>query len=153
MNDRFLVKKMYICPFIKWESGGILPNKIDYPARWCVIDTEQKIVIDIKDELKYDYMETVSMIYFLEESLEKIKENKRAAIHPTNFAYDKEMLLKAGPIIEHLKNGYEFVDGNDFYNNEAYLEHIKQEDEKEIEKTSKLVEKKQKTKKKSFWKK
>ena len=52
MGERFFVREIHICPFERTDIDKIKPNLDDYPARYCVIDSDKQIAIDI--ELKLD---------------------------------------------------------------------------------------------------
>ena len=135
---------MQICTFT-FEKYGIRPNLNKYPfTRLCVIDTENKIVIDVNHGCKYDFLESTSMISFMNGASKKIKENKRAAFNPITFlgygTIDDEK--KTQDIVNKLKNGYEFLDGNDLYSNEEYLELVTKESEESLKKRSKPVKQK-----------
>ena len=49
MQERFNVCEIHICPVYK-EENGFRPDKA-YPTRYCVIDKERQIAIDIKTKL------------------------------------------------------------------------------------------------------
>lgn len=132
MGERFFIKEIHICPFDRTDIGKLKPNLVDYPTRFCVIDEEKKIAIDIKTRLKYDYIETVSQVHFLSQSYKKIVGDRRVAVFPyKNLNYNDDYLIDAVDIVNQIKNNKEFQDGNDVYGNEQYLEYLKQE--KEIE--------------------
>lgn len=127
MNDRFSIAIMPICTFYIKE-GFVYPNT-EYPSRLCVIDNKNNIVVDVKNELKYDYIKTMSNLYVINESIKKIRENKRAAIYPATFLidvsdYDRQ---HAENIMERLQAEEEFRDGNEALSNEEYLESLKNE--------------------------
>lgn len=134
MGERFFVKEIYICPFDRVQPGKLKPNLKDYPTRICVIDDEKEVAIDVKTGLKYDYIKTTSHLYFLSQSYEKIKEDKRVAVLPlmliSDDSYDLREVVK---IINRLKRNENFQDGNEAYGNEQYLEYINQEKEIELE--------------------
>ena len=134
-NDRFSINEMFVCTFRKAEDNAYFAQIGKYPTRWCVVDMEQGIVIDIKMGLKYEYIETTSYLNFLNNSYKKIKGDKRAAYKPMQSIYiDPEIYAKGKEIIEKLKNGYEFVDGNDLYSNEEYLKYLEQEGKETLSK-------------------
>ena len=149
MSKRFVVNEIHICPFERIRPGILKPNIKDYPTRVCVIDEEKQIAVDIKTGLKYDYVPTISNLYFLSQSYEKIHDDKRVAVFPLlllgNDSFN--LLNEAEDIKQKLANDYEFKDGNEVYGNEQYLEYIKQEKEIEAEvqesgKTKKLGKRK-----------
>ncbi|MBR6690551.1 MAG: hypothetical protein IKL65_04405 [Bacilli bacterium] len=126
MEKRFRVSEMHICPV--YRIGTNFKPDLEYPTRYCVIDNEREIAIDIKTKLKYDYVKTMSNLYFLSQSFEKIKGNNRVAIFPyANVNFDKYDIADVSIIIEQLKKDEQFQDGNEVYNNEQYLEYLKEE--------------------------
>ena len=126
MEKRFRVSEMHICPV--YRIGTNFKPDLEYPTRYCVIDNEREIAIDIKTKLKYDYVKTMSNLYFLSQSFEKIKGNNRVAIFPyANVNFDKYDIADVSIIIEQLKKDEQFQDGNEDYNNEQYLEYLKEE--------------------------
>ena len=142
MNERFQIAELHICTF-SFENNFISPDLENYPRRICVIDKQNKIVIDINHKLKYDYIETISGLYFINESMKKIKDGRRSAIFPSTIFLDdikdKKILESAKKIIEGLKSEKQYTDGNEFLNNEQYLKKVKEEkNDKQKEKTKKL---------------
>ena len=126
MKERFFVKEVHICPVYK--KGNNFSPDMEYPTRNCVIDEEKEIAIDIKTKLKYDYVKTMSRLYFLSQSYQKIKGDNRVAIFPyASILYTGYNVKDAREIIERLKNNEEFQDGNEVYDNKSYLEFLKQE--------------------------
>ena len=126
MTKRFKVSEIHICPVYK--VGEEFKPDLEYPTRFCVIDEEKEIAIDIKTKLKYDYIKTINHAYFVDESYKKIKENNRVAIFPYALVFSVDYDIDASKkIIEQLKNNEEFIDGNEVYNNKQYLEEIKKE--------------------------
>lgn len=127
MEERFSIKEIYICPIHKIGEKFLKPDT-NYPTRYCVIDEENEIAVDIKTKLKYDYVKTISNLYFINKSYEKIKDDKRLAILPfATFFVDEEYFVEGNFIIDQLKDGVEFQDGNEVFNNEQYLEYLNQE--------------------------
>ena len=80
MDERFNVCEIHVCPVYK--VGDSFKPDIEYPTRYCVIDNEKQIAIDIKTKLKYDYIQTMSHLYFISQSYKKIKGDNRVAILP-----------------------------------------------------------------------
>ena len=144
MGERFFVREIHVCPFDRTDIGKLRPNLEEYPTRYCVIDKEKQIAIDIELKLKYDYIETISWLHFVNQSYEKIKEDKRVAVYPYKLINDNDFdLVEAIKIINKLKKGYEYPDGNELYNNEKYLEYINEEKiKKDNRKTKKLGKRK-----------
>ena len=131
MGERFFVREIHICPFDRTDIGKLKPNLADYPARYCVIDMEKQIAIDIELKLKYDYIETVSWLHFVNQSYKKIKGDKRVAVYPYKLINDNNFdLIEAVQIMNQLKNNYEYPDGNEELNNEQYLKLIKEDIQK-----------------------
>lgn len=132
MEERFVIAEMHICPVYK--VGNNYKPDMEYPTRNCVIDNEKEIAIDIKTKLKYDYIRTMSHLYFLSQSSQKIKGDNRVAIFPyASILYTGYNQKDAIEIIGKLKRNEEFKDGNEVYGNEQYLEYVKQELEIEQE--------------------
>ena len=133
MQERFSICEIHICPVYK--KGNSFKPDMEYPTRYCVIDKEKAIAIDIKTKLKYDYVETMSHLYFVSQSYQKIKGDNRVAMLPyASVLYNGYDALEATDIIKKLKNNIEFQDGNEVYDNKSYLEYLKQEAQKEIQK-------------------
>ena len=126
MNKKFLIKEIHICPIYK--DGNNFKPDMKYPTRNCVIDEEREIAIDIKTKLKYDYIKTMSRLYFMSQSYKKIKGDNRVAIFPyssiLSTGYTEN---EVNEIIEKLKNNEDFPNGNDVYNNEEYLQYLEEE--------------------------
>lgn len=134
-NDRFNISEVHVCPFERTKDGFVKPLLNEYPTRWCVIDNINSIAIDIELGVKYNYILTCSGIYMLNCASKLIKDDKRAAvISYANILCDLSIIEKAKPIIEKLKNNYQFVDGNDLYSNEEYLKYLKQEEKETLSK-------------------
>ena len=138
MPERFLITEIHICPI--YQIDGFYKPDLEYPIRYCVIDTENEVAIDIKTKLKYDYVQTMSRLYFVSQSFKKIKGDRRVAIFPLADFGSKEYNIKeAEKIIKALKNNKEFKDGNDVFDNKQYLEYIKQEQLMEQNKPKKMM--------------
>ena len=134
---------LQICPFDRLEGGILKPNRDDYPYRLCVLDRESSIAIDVKDEVSYEYIRT-STVYFLNQESKKIEKDKRYAIMEINLymkGIEKEDYIRANGIINKLKAGKEFIDGNSI-SNEEYLKNINNENNKVILKKRKWNKKK-----------
>ena len=131
MDERFDILKICICPVTRVGNLKFLPDS-NYPRRCCVIDNEKEIAVDIKTKLKYDYIKTASYLYFINKSYKKIKANERVAINSSNyFSMENINLDDVQKIIDVLKNGGDFQNGNEVYDNKAYLEYLKQEAQNE----------------------
>ena len=136
MEERFKIAQIHICPV--YQKEGFYKPDLEYPLRYCVIDNENEIAIDIKTKLKYDYIKTMSRLYFVSQSYKKIKGNSRVAIFPlANFGPIEYDINEAEKIINELKNNKEFECGNEVFNNEEYLKYLKQEQQIEQNKTKK----------------
>ena len=139
MENKYRISEVNICTFT-FEEHGIRPNLNSYPiVRLCVIDKDNNIAIDVNHGCKYDFLESTSMISFMNGASKKIKENKRAAFNPIAFLgfENKEDEIKTQDIINKLKNGYEFLDGNDLYNNEEYIELVTKESDERLKRRTK----------------
>lgn len=130
MNNRFLIKKAYISPFILINKANIVPNFHDYPERDCVIDLERQVVVDIDMGYQYKYCKTPSMIYCLNNYKDEINTQKRIGIHSISLDIpSSDKIQKAKEIIERLSNGESYPDGN-ILSNEEYLSKLQEEKEK-----------------------
>lgn len=143
-KGRYKINKVNLCKFV-WSSKKTV--EIDtseyYPERWCVIDTENNKAIDIKMELEYDFIPTFSGLHLASKAAQLIKDDKRAAIYDTfPFNYDDGILEMGNNIIEKLKNGYIFPDGNEMLNETEYFEALELEKSKNIKKQLKKIKKK-----------
>ena len=119
MNKKYSVNEVNICTF-GMEHGKIKTNLNEFPyTRLCVIDKEERFAVDVKHKLKYDYLETVSGLYFVSCSLDKIKNNRRVAVFPlVNLGFSKEEKELVDDVILKLESGFEFQDGNTALSND-----------------------------------
>ena len=143
-KNRYKIKEIHICPF-KENEYGLLSIDMGYPTRWCVIDDEKKVAIDIKTQLKYQYVEIVNGLYFVDKP--KDLKNKRFAVQPYALGFiPKECMESAINIVNDLKNDEEFIDGNEALNNKEYLQYLKEEKNQELslEKNVKVIRKEKK---------
>ena len=133
MNKKYSVNEVNICTF-RIENGKIKTNLNKYPqTRLCVIDKEAAFAIDVRHKLKYDYLETVSGLYFVSCALDKLKNNRRVAVFPlVNLGISQEEKELVNDVIEKLESGYEFQDGNTALSNEDYLRLVNQENISDI---------------------
>lgn len=150
MNKRFIIAEALISPLIFTNRSSLIPDS-NYPFRYCVVDLENLIAIDIEQELKYDYLPTESKLFLLStmnNKIDKIKSNQRFALLSVNLLNtDYEMHKKGINIIQRIKNGEQFKDGNVAFSNEKYLESIIKEQnkiQKEEIKTKKLTKRRKK---------
>ena len=134
MNEKYSVNELNICTF-KIENGKIKTNLNEYPqTRLCVIDKENNFAIDVRHKLKYDYIETVSGLYFVSCAFNKIRNNRRVAVFPlVNLGITKEERLLVNDVIDKLESGYQFQDGNSALTNEEYLGLIEKENASRIQ--------------------
>lgn len=123
IKERFSIQSVFLLP-LTLSTPNYLKLDFNYPPRFCVIDKEKKIAIDIQMGLKYDYIETKSNLFVLNEHADKIKENKRVAMgNITNLSNIDENTIKLGKkIIKKIQNNDIFIDGNDVLSNEEYLQ-------------------------------
>ena len=141
MAERFRIAETLICSFNIKEQGIIEPDD-RYPLRLCVIDEEKEIAIDVEHNLQYNYINTGSSLYLQQKAIQFIKDDKRAAIFgcitlKSDIA-DKKILRRAEQIIQDLKKGKKFIDGNSVMSNEEYLEAItKDKTEQKVRKIGK----------------
>jgi len=144
MSSNYGVEMLYICPFIRLSGLNIVPN-LEYPERLCAIDKQKGFAIDVKTNLKYDYLETLSRLY-VGSIIEKTKDGRRVAI-PARFCdvkSDKDYKI-ALKVINQLESGKDFPNGNDVLNNEEYLFLVQNEN---IEQKNDCVKSKKRVKRK-----
>lgn len=136
MKNNYSIRVANICPFIFLSGINIVPD-LSYPPRLCVVNEEEGFAIDIDTELKYDYLETPSRLY-VGSMIDKVKDDKRVAILSSLTYKDIYLEYRKGlNIIEQLKSGRKFENGNDIYNNEQYLEYLDKESTKKVKKIQK----------------
>lgn len=137
-DERFKIANTHICKFERPQEGVIKPLLYMYPTRWCVIDKQENVAIDIKLGVKYKYIPTCSGLYVLSDVSNLILEDKRGAILDyADLLWDADLKNKAKIIIEQIKNNYQFIDGNDLYNDEEYFNYLNKEKEQEEQEQSK----------------
>ena len=128
MNDRFKITEIRVCPF-EIINDKLSPN-LNYPFRKCVIDMEKNIAVDIELNIQYDYLPTMSDLYFLSSCRDKVKDNRRVAVFPVaSILFDEKVFISASQIIKKLMNNEELIDGNEYLCNEAYLEIVSKKEE------------------------
>ena len=141
-KERFTINKVMLCTFDCADSKSIRINSENYPDRWCVIDNEKNIAVDIKMGLSYDFIPTFSGMYLASKTALLIEENKRAAIHACVTIDCDEDILEAGRgIISDLKNGYIYPDGNEMLNETEYFEDLELEKAQEQKNNLKVLKK------------
>ena len=139
-KGRYKINRVNLCKFIYTLKNSFELDNEYYPERWCVIDTETNKAIDIKMGLQYDFIPTFSGLHLASKAASLIKENKRAAIHDMiPFSYDDGILEQGNEIIEKLKAGYSYPDGNEALNETEYFEALELEKAKEEKKESKII--------------
>ena len=142
-EERYSINRVLLCTFDKSSEKLIKINSEYYPMRWCVIDKECNKAIDIKMGLQYDYIPTISGLHLVSRAAELIQENKRAAIHPiVTLNYEDGILEQGKEIIEALKWGFVFPDGNEMLNETEYFEELELEKAVEENKKPKTLKKK-----------
>lgn len=124
-NEIYEIVKIHICNFEK-KDDCLKVNLNDFPERLCVIDNKNDVVIDVETKHKYPYIRTISMMYFLNEmEAKKITIGKRVACFEYSFLslsrLNSKELIECEKIIESLKQGIQYPDGNDILTNEQYL--------------------------------
>lgn len=143
MKNRFKVTNIFISPIYCLENGDFRRD-LEYPLRACIIDTYQGIAIDIKTNLKYDYVETMSYLYtsIMKDHYKKIDGQRRLAVcEVTTLSKLDVDLNEVEDIKKALESGYEFMDGNDVFSNEQYLAYLEREEQIEQQKESKTKSK------------
>lgn len=126
-QNKPMIARIHICCFESFNNN-LKTDLQKYLDRLCIIDEEKDIVVDVETRHQYKYVRTVSMLYFLNElETKKIIPGKRFGC----FKYDNSLidvssdeLKECKKIIDLLKQGYEFPNGNDVLTNEEYLELI-----------------------------
>lgn len=143
MSNKYSVNEVSICTFT-FEDGIIKSNLNEFPqTRLCVINKEAGFAIDVRHELKYDFLETVSGLYFVSRAIDKINGNKRVAVFPlVNLGLTEEERVMVNNIIKKLEAGCEFIDGNDALSNDEYLKVLELERLNYREKKKSLKKKK-----------
>ena len=142
-KEKYTINKVMLCTFEWRDDKSIRVNSENYPDRWCVIDNENNIAIDIKMGLKYDFIPTFSGLYLASKTATLIKENRRAAIHPcVSLEYDDGILEKGRNIISNLEKGYKYKDGNEVFNQTEYFEELELENAEYKKNDLKILKKK-----------
>lgn len=146
MENKPRITKLHICCFEKYSENILKMNMEKYPERLCIIDDANNIVIDVGTRHKYEYVKTINMLYFLSDlEAKKVSPGKRVGCFEYSFLsmgnLTSDELKNCKEIIELLKQGHEFLDGNQELTNEEYLELIntqkKEEQVKKMVKTNK----------------
>lgn len=128
-KTRFSIEILVICPFNVTQEINMTPD-LRYPPRFCVLDKEKQIVVDIKNKLSYSYIDANRRL-FTGSDVEKIKDSKRVAIRAlSSLTYEKYPFLEAKRIIKKLEDGFSYPDGNEMLNNKEYLQLIESENRK-----------------------
>lgn len=129
-KNKIRIAKIHICSFERVSSKDFKFNTEKYPERLCVIDENNKIAVDVETKHQYPYVETTSTLHFINNMyINQINEGQRVAcfgyviILPTHDLSSKE-LDECNKIINLLKQGKNFKDGNKELTNEEYLEMI-----------------------------
>ena len=140
--DNYEIMKMYICSFER--NNGILSFDISkYPERLCVCDKNNKVVIDVETLHQYPYINALNRQTFYDIGDVKTigSSNRVGCIEYATIPYEleTESLEMCINIIEQLKNDVEFQDGNEVYDNKAYLEYLKEEALKETQKSKNKI--------------
>lgn len=129
MEKKPRITKLHICCFEKYNENILKMNLEKYPERLCVIDDINNIVVDVETRHEYEYVKTVNMLYFLSDlEAKKISPGKRVACFEYSFLsfgnLSSDELKNCKEIIELMKKGHKFPDGNQKLTNEEYLELI-----------------------------
>ena len=143
MEGRYQLVSTFICP-MNFIGEFVKPN-LEYPIRLCVLDTEENFVIDIEHELKYKFIKTNGEYSLCIGEKAKIEENKRFGLFKIIYLeIPRESIEKAEKIIEKLKNGLTYPNGNDILTNEEYFTLINSTKNKEMsnKKVQKMIKRK-----------
>ena len=147
-NDNYKIVKIHICNFEKKDDLWKV-NLNEFPERLCIIDNNNDIAIDVETKHQYTYIRTMSMMYFLNEmEVKKLKIGKRLACFEYSLlllsTLSSEEITQCQEIIEALKQGFKYPDGNDMLTNEQYLELINKDKNKK--ESNKILKKHKKRK-------
>lgn len=133
-NENYEIVIMHICKFERSDKDLIL-NLNKYPERLCVLDKNRNVAVDVNTAYEYPYVKIMNMAYSID-----LDEHKRYACieykSSLGLKAKKEDLLLCQEIINLLKQGFTFPDGNKELTNQEYLEMLKEE-----EKTAKILKK------------
>lgn len=128
MNNNYEIKEMHICKFE--NKNGLLTSDLNkYPSRLCIIDKNNRRVIDVETQHQYPYIKITNMSYLGECSKRSdINIKKRyACLEYASLLYsqlDSNTLNRCEEIIKLLNSEYQFADGNDELTDEQYLEMV-----------------------------
>lgn len=131
-KESIRISRIHICVFEKNNENKIKIDTQKYPDRICVIDEEKNIAIDVQTKHQYPYIRIVNRLYFASsDEVERVKYGKRNACFECHtlpmLEFTSLELNRCNEVIEQLKQGVEFLDGNEVLTNEEYLEMIKNE--------------------------
>lgn len=125
MNEKYEILEMHICAFEKTENGILKTDLNEYPKRLCVLDKNNKIVIDVLTLHKYEYIKTINTRYFVDDfKKEKMILGRRFACFKNEislFNFDSKIIKLCDEIIKSLDKGVIFKDGNEELTNYEYL--------------------------------
>ena len=128
-NENYKIVKMHICRFERTEKGLAL-NLNKYPERLCVLDKNRKVAVDVKTAFEYPYIKVINMAYVVNDGV-KVNDQRRYACIEYNSLLGpdikKEELLLCKEILNLLKQGVTFPDGNKELTNQEYMEMLKEE--------------------------
>ena len=128
-NENYKIVKMHICRFERTEKGLAL-NLNNYPERLCVLDKNRKVAVDVKTAFEYPYVKIINMTYIANEDVNINDQKRYACIEYDSFLgidVKKEDLLLCKEILNLLKQGVTFPDGNKELTNQEYMEMLKEE--------------------------
>lgn len=129
-NENYKIVKMHICKFERTEKGLAL-NLNKYPERLCVLDKNRKVAVDVNTCFEYPYVKVMNMTYIVNDGI-KVNDQKRYACieYGSLLGPDvkKEELLLCKEILNLLKQGVTFPDGNKELTNQEYMEMLKEEE-------------------------
>ena len=128
-EKRFRITKLHICSFEKYDDRYLKKDLEKYPERLCIIDDQTNIVIDVETKHKYEYIKTINGLYFFSEFGSKVVPiGKRVGCFEYSYIsignLSSDELRECKEIINLLKKGFSFPDGNEQLTNEQYLELI-----------------------------
>lgn len=129
-NENYKIVKMHICKFERKEKVLSL-NLNKYPARLCVLDKVRKVAVDVNTAYEYPYVKVINMTYIDNDGIEFNEQKRYACIEYDSLLSSeikKEELLLCKEILNLLKQGVTFPDGNKELTNEEYIEMLKEEE-------------------------
>lgn len=129
MDNKYKILEMHICSFECSNDKKYIKTDLNkYPKRLCILDKNNKIVIDVLTLHKYQYIRTINMKYCVDNyKREKIISGKRYACFENEISlsnFDSRTIKLCNKIMKLLDKGIIFKDGNEELTNDEYLKLI-----------------------------